>query len=187
MHRDDLLTQVRIRARLHGRSHARRVVRAVMHALHRHVPEPAFRGLAAQLPADIGALSADRHHVSRSRPTGTSACRRLIRDVADELHIDELNAVFFIRVTLAQLNVFCRGVAPAQLAASLPVDLRPLLTALPDDPAHRYRHLVQEWSSAVTTLSLQDPAPAPARRAVRPGVASGRTNSVGRQRRRHAT
>jgi len=53
MHRDDLLTQVRIRVRLYGRNHARRVVQAVMHALHNVLPETAYHSLAVQLPANL--------------------------------------------------------------------------------------------------------------------------------------
>jgi uncharacterized protein (DUF2267 family) len=154
MHRDDLLSQVRISARLHGRNQARRVVQAVLRALREHVPETAFRDLVAELPAEVEVTPSG----SGEPVSGTSAARRLIRDVARQLHIDEPNAAFYARTTFAQLNVFCRGTTPAQLAARLPADLRPLLSARPEDPAQRQRQLIEAWGAAVTALSLRTPA-----------------------------
>jgi uncharacterized protein (DUF2267 family) len=152
MHRDDPLTQVRICARLHGRNHARRVVRAVLHALQHEVPAKALHGLVAQLPADL-ALE------SRSyRPTGS--CRQFIRDIADELHVHQPDAAFYARITFEQLNAYCRGVTPAGLAASLPTDLRSLLSARAENPADRHRRLVRILGSTATTLSLRMTAPA---------------------------
>jgi uncharacterized protein (DUF2267 family) len=154
MHRDDLLSQVRISARLYGRNQARRVVQAVLRALREHVPEAAFRNLTAELPAGVEVPAA-----GRSEPvTGATAARRLIRDVAQQLHIDEPNAAFYARITFAQLNAFCRGTTPAQLAARLPADLRPLLSARAEDPAQQHRQLFEAWGSAVTALSLRSPA-----------------------------
>ena len=121
MHRDDLLSQIRIRARLYGRNHARRVVQAVMHALQRLLPEQAYHDLAAQLPADVGVTSSGNRHLSHSHShiIETRAARQLIRDVADELHVTGPDAAFYTRVTLEQLNAYCHGVTPAQLAPSL--------------------------------------------------------------------
>jgi uncharacterized protein (DUF2267 family) len=152
MHRDDPLSQVRIHARLHGRGQARRVVRAVLHALQQIVPEEPFHGLVGQLPADL-ALESRGH-----RPTGSR--HQFIREIADELHVHRTDAAFYARVTFEQLNAYCRGVTPAGLAASLPADLRPLLSARADNPADRHQRLVRALGSAVTTLSLRTGAPA---------------------------
>lgn len=139
MHRDDLLSQIRIRARLYGRNHARRVVQAVMHALQRLLPDQAYYDLARQLPADVGVTSSGNRHLSHSHIVETRAARQLIRDVADELHVTGPDAAFYTRITLEQLNAFCRGVTPAQLAPSLPADVRPLLSARTDDATNRRR------------------------------------------------
>jgi uncharacterized protein (DUF2267 family) len=141
MHRDDLLTQIRIRARLYGRNHARRVVQAVMHALQRLLPEQAYSDLAGQLPAELGVTSPGHRQLSHSHIIETRAAQRLIRDVADELHVTGPDAAFYTRVTLEQLNAYCHGVTPAQLAPSLPADVRPLLSARADDPTRRLRTL----------------------------------------------
>ncbi|MEU8610760.1 DUF2267 domain-containing protein [Actinoplanes sp. NPDC048791] len=167
MHRDDLVTEVRIRARLYGRNHARRVVRAVMHALRNVLPDPAYRGLAGQLPAEVRLGSTERRHE-------TGSAQQLIREVADELHISEPDAAFYTRVTLEQLNAYCRGTTPAGLAASLPADLRPLLSARSEDPAHRHRHLVRRLGSAVTNLSLGAPVRVNEETADRPAVPARR-------------
>ncbi|GAA3951772.1 DUF2267 domain-containing protein [Actinoplanes auranticolor] len=180
MHRDDLLTEVRIRARLYGRNHAARVVRAVMHALRNVLPEPAYLGLVSQLPTEVAVTPAGRRDVRPDR-----AALQLIREVADELHVSEPDAAFYTRTTLEQLNAFCRGTTPAQLAASLPADLRPLLSARADDPAQRHRHLVRTLSSSLATLSLKGPPPGDL--ADRPAVViSRRTSPAGQQKRHHA-
>jgi uncharacterized protein (DUF2267 family) len=162
MHRDDPLTQVRIRARLHGRRHAIRVVRAVLRPLRGVIPEAAHQGLIRQLPADLALGISDR---GSSGETGS--CRELIRTIAQELHVHEPDAAFYARVTFEQLNAFCRGVTPAGLAASVPTDLRPLLSARADNAADRHRHLIPRLGAAVTTLDLRAPAapsPQPERR-----------------------
>lgn len=164
MHRDDLLTQVRICARLHGRNQARRVVRAVMQALEKRLSPTAFAELAAQLPADIGVTMSGRH-------IEQCTAQQLIREVAEELHVPEPDAAFYLRVTFEQLNAFCRGVTPAQLAALLPGDLRGLLSARSADPAQRPRQFVLLLAPAVATLTLKapdrEPTPQPVRRKVR--------------------
>jgi uncharacterized protein (DUF2267 family) len=167
MHRDDLVTEVRIRARLYGRNHAGRVIRAVMHALRNVLPDPAYQGLAAQVPAEVGLAATDRRH-------HTGSAQQLIRDVADELHVSEPDAAFYTRVTLEQLNAYCRGTTPAGLAASLPAGLRPLMSARAEDPAVRHRQLVRMLGSAVTNLSLGAPVRLDEETAVRPAVAARR-------------
>jgi hypothetical protein len=77
-------------------------------------------------------------------------------------------------VTLEQLNAYCRGTTPAGLAASLPADLRPLMSARAEDPAHRHRHLVRRLGSAVTNLSLGAPVRLDDETADRPAVAARR-------------
>ncbi len=154
MHRDDLLTQIRIRARLYGRNHARRVVQAVMHALRKHLPETAYHDLVGQLPADVCVTSPGRRQVSHGHTVKTRAAQQLVRDIAEELHVTGPDAAFYARITFEQLNAFCRGVTPAQLAASLPADLRPLLSARADSPAHQHRAM-RMLGSAVTALNLQ--------------------------------
>jgi uncharacterized protein (DUF2267 family) len=152
MHRDDPLTQVRIHARLHGRNHTRRVVRAVLRALHDLVPGPEFQDLVRQLPADLADLATG----SGDRPPAGSR-REFVRRIADDLHIDQPDAAFYARVTFEQLNAFCRGTTPARLAAALPADLRPLLTARIDGAVDRHRHLARLLGSAATMLDLKAP------------------------------
>ena len=152
MHRDDLLSQVRIRARLHGRGPARRVVEAVVQSLQDLVPETALRGLTAQLPFEVRLRSSHRGDAGDS---GAGASRKLIRDVARRLHVDEPDAAFYARITFEQLNAFCHGITPARLAPSLPVDLRPLLSARATEPAPGFRRRLATLGSAVGTLSLR--------------------------------
>jgi uncharacterized protein (DUF2267 family) len=154
MHRDDLLSQVRVRARLRGRGHAQRVVEAVVQALQGLVPETVFHGLTAQLPFAVD-RTPPPGGVADDRTAG--ACRDLIRDVARRLHVDEPDAAFYARITFEQLNAFCRGTTPARIAPSLPADLRPLLSARADEPAHRSLRRLQTLGSAVATLSLRAP------------------------------
>ena len=158
VHHEDLLTQVRIRARLHGRNQARRVVRAVLQALSEVVPETAFRRLAAHLPADVGVGSPDPGRGNAA--AATSASRRMIHSVAEQLHVDSADAAFYLRVTFEQLNNSGRGVTPARLAPSLPADLRPLLTARVAEPAHPHRQVLAKLGAAVTTLDLRGSGPA---------------------------
>ncbi|MGW4947406.1 DUF2267 domain-containing protein [Actinoplanes sp. NPDC004185] len=170
MHRDDLVTELRIRARLYGRNHTGRVIRAVMHALRNVLPDPAYLGLARQLPAEVGlVVTARREHTG-----GAGSAQQLIRDVADELHVSEPDAAFYTRVTLEQLNAYCRGTTPAGLAASLPAGLRPLMSARAEDPAHRHRQLVRTLSSAVAGLSLRVPVRPEEETADRPAVTARR-------------
>ncbi len=158
MHRDDLLAGVRVRARLHGPNEARRVIRAVVETLGTLVPGP-IRGLAGQLPADLGITLPE----GASWSTEGRACRRFLRDVAARLLVDEAEAAFLSRVTLGELNAYCRGVTPARLAAMVPADLRPLLRAQPEEPAPRYQRVLQRTVPAAVTLRLE---PTPARPAV---------------------
>ena len=164
MHRDDPLTQIRLRARLHGRKHALRVVRAVLHPLRGLVGEAAFQSLIRQLPPDLGHVATDR------RPGDEIGSRpQFIRAVAEELHIHDPDAAFYARVTFEQLNAFCRGVTPARLASSLPADLGPLLSASADGAADRHRRRIHLLGSAIATLDLS--APAPARAEAEPAAA----------------
>ncbi|BCJ50143.1 hypothetical protein Asp14428_16180 [Actinoplanes sp. NBRC 14428] len=149
MHRDDLLSHVRTRARLHGRGHAQRVVEAVVHGLRGVVPEASWRGLTAQLPFAVGAA------VARAEPVGGGACRALIRDVARRLNVAEPDAAFYARVTFEQLNAFCQGITPARLAASAPADLRPLLSARAEESAHRSRRRLATLGTPVSALTLR--------------------------------
>ena len=146
MQRDDVVTQVRIRARLNGPNHARSVIRAVMLALRPVVPDADWRDLATQLPPEL----------KISGGSG-SAGGDLVRDVAALLNVGEHQAAFYARVTFEQLNSYCRGVTPAGIARSLPVELRPLLTARVDDPARRHRLVLRSLGAAVPTLSLRAP------------------------------
>ncbi|WP_433732029.1 DUF2267 domain-containing protein [Actinoplanes sp. CA-051413] len=136
-------------------------------ALRNVLPDPAYLGLAGQLPAEVGLVVTDRRH-------HTGSAQQLIRDVADELHVSEPDAAFYTRVTLEQLNAYCRGTTPAGLAASLPADLRPLMSARAEDPALRHRYLVRRLSSAVTNLSLGAPVRLDEEPADRPAVAARR-------------
>ena len=86
--------------------------------------------------------------------------------------MDEPDAAFYTRITLGQLNAFCHGITPAQIAKEAPPALRPLLCARADEPAHRSQHLVETLGSAVTTLSLANAGREPARR--RRGKSSAR-------------
>jgi uncharacterized protein (DUF2267 family) len=160
MHRDDLLSQVRIRARLRGPNHARRVVQAVLRALESFVPEPELRALTGQLPAGLGATPppAGPGVTPAAAETGGAVSARclLIRDIARRLNESEPNAVFYARITFEQLNAFCRGTTPARLARAVPADLRPLLSARAQEPAHR--DLVRTMGSATPALSLRVPA-----------------------------
>jgi len=160
MHRDDLLSQIRICARLHGRNEAGRVLQAVMHALRGLIPGPAYDDLTRQLPAGLDVIAADRGPAGDGTGSGAGTWHRLVHDVAEELHVEEPDAAFYTRITLGRLNAFCRGITPAQLAEGAPDGLRPLLCARTDDPAHRAQHLLTMLGPAVTTLSLR-PSPAP--------------------------
>jgi uncharacterized protein (DUF2267 family) len=144
MHREDLVSQVRARARLHGRNQAGRVIRAVLQASRPLVPEPAFRQLVDQLPSDLADL-----------PAHGDASPSLIDSVARALHVDRPNAAFLARVVFEQLNSFCRGVTPATIAPSLPAEVRPLFTARADDPAQRYRSVFPAWGTTSAGLNLR--------------------------------
>ncbi|WP_285688622.1 DUF2267 domain-containing protein [Actinoplanes sp. NBRC 103695] len=146
MQRDDVVTQVRIRARLNGRKHARSVIRAVMLALRPVIPDAQWQGLVTQLPPEI--------EVGGGPGTGSGD---LVHDVATLLNTSEHHAAFYARVTFEQLNSYCRGVTPAGIASSLPAGLRPLLTARVDDPARRHRLVLRSLGAAVPTLSLRAP------------------------------
>jgi uncharacterized protein (DUF2267 family) len=161
MHRDDLLSQIRQRARLHGRNQARRVVQAVMQSLRTFVPETEFRSLVAQLPPDIDLTPVDTLPPGDNLDDGTGAGRRLIRDIARRLHVSEPDAAFYTRVTFAQLNAYSRGDGPALIAGLLPAELRPLVSAQADDPALRHRNLIRTLGAAVPSLSLRGPETAP--------------------------
>ncbi|WP_143162686.1 DUF2267 domain-containing protein [Couchioplanes caeruleus] len=150
MHRDDLVSHVRARARLHGRNEARRVIRAVLQACRQFVPDRTFQQVNAQLPADVAAPG--REHGDEQPSVDGDACRTLIRSVARRLHVDEPNAAFLSRVVFEQLNNYCRGVTPASIAPSLPAEVRPLLAARSDDPARRYRLLLPTLGSAGAVL-----------------------------------
>lgn len=146
MHRHDLLTGIRERARLHGPNEARRVLRAVLATLGEFVPGP-VRDLTRELPADLGiALSG-----SASAVAGDRTCRDFLSRVAGRLLVDEAEAAFLSRITLGELNVFCRGLTPAGIAPMVPADLRPLLRALPDDPARRQQRVLHMTVPATVT------------------------------------
>ena len=180
MHRDDLLSQVRTHARLHGRNHARHVVRAVLRALRDIAGEPAFRDLAAQLPPEARPPASDGCPPRETVTSDGRASTRLVRDIAQRLHVTEPDAAFYARVTFEQLNDFCRGVTPAGLAGSLPADLRPLLSARFHDPAERYRRNIELLGGTIATLSLRS-ATAPLHRTVdpvaRPAAAARRSDA----------
>ena len=167
MHRDDLLSQVRTNARLHGRNHARHVVRTVLRALRDIAEEPAFRDLAAQLPPEVRPPATSDGPDRGTVTADGRASTRLVRDIARQLHVTEPDAAFYARITFEQLNDFCRGVTPAGLAGSLPADLRPLLCARLHDPAERYRRHMRQLGGTVATLSLRTAA-APPHRTVGP-------------------
>ena len=180
MHRDDLLSEIRTHARLHGRNHARHVVRAVLQALRDIVGEPAVRDLTEQLPPEARPPASGSSPSRDAATTDARASTRLVRDIARQLHVSEPDAAFYARITFEQLNDFCRGVTPAGLAAALPADLRPLLSARLHDPAERYRRHIRQLGGTVATLSLRSTA-APLRRTVdpvaRPAVAARRTEA----------
>jgi uncharacterized protein (DUF2267 family) len=150
MHRDDLISQVRVRARLHGRSEARRVLRAVLLAFRTEIPDETFRRIAAQLPAEL-------HLGDDPAP---AAGLPLVRAVAARLYVNEPNAAFLTRVVFEQLNAYCHGVTPASVAASLPAGLRPLVSARADDPAQRFRRLFPAIGPSATVLNLSRVTPA---------------------------
>ncbi|GGQ62786.1 DUF2267 domain-containing protein [Couchioplanes azureus] len=161
MHRDDLVSHVRARGRLHGRNEARRVIRTVLQACRQLVPDRTLQQVIVQLPAELAPPrvapaddGAGRQHIAGD------ACRTLIRSVAQGLHIDEPNAAFLSRVVFEQLNSYCRGVTPASLAPWAPAEVRPLLSARPDDPARRYRLLLPTLGSAGAVLGRRPAAPA---------------------------
>jgi uncharacterized protein (DUF2267 family) len=154
MQRDNPLTQIRIRAHLYGRSQAGHVISAVLEALRPHVPEPTFRDLVNQLPADIQVPTS-----ARDSAVTTGGCDDFVADIGRRLHIGTTDAVFYARVTFEQLNAYCRGVSPATIAPSLPSDMRALLTARAEDPSLRSRLLLRTLGSAAATLSLGAPVP----------------------------
>ena len=171
MHRDDLISQVRVRGRLHGRNEARRVIRAVLQAFRQLVPDDTYRQIAVQLPAEIAV-----------GPAVPGDGRPLTREVARQLYVNEPNAAFLSRVVFEQLNAYCHGVTPASVADSLPAEVRALVSARADDPAHRFRRLFPAIGPSAAVLSLRATGPAsdPAAteiRAVmpRPGGARART------------
>ena len=90
-----------------------------MHAQQELIPETAFQGLVGQLPADLGLGS------PRRRPSGAiGSCRQLIRDIADELHVDEHDAAFYARIAFessmpsARVNVNSVRLEAMELAAA---------------------------------------------------------------------
>lgn len=130
MHRDDLLTGIRIKARLHGRREALRVLHTVLDALAATAPPGPMRELRAQVPPPAGTAG-------RSGLPGD-----LIGSVARALGVEKPEAAFLTRQVFGQLNVWCHGVTPADLAADLPAALTGLVTARPEsaDPVYA-RHL----------------------------------------------
>lgn len=167
MHRDDLVSQVRVQGRLHGRNEARRVIRGVLQALRPLIPDDAFRQITAQLPAEIGPI-----------PAATGA-GPLVREAARLLYVDEPDAAFLSRIVFAQLNSWCHGLSPASVAAALPADARALVSARADDPAQRFRRLFPAIAPSAGVLSLRRPAaPAPEIAAVIPPPAAARVTGA---------
>jgi uncharacterized protein (DUF2267 family) len=127
------------------------VLQAVLAALREHVDEAVFQRLAGQLPAEAAVTPTER----LAAGPAAGGCRGLIRDVARRLHVGEPDAAFYARVTFEQLNAFCRGTSPARIAPSLPADMRALLSARADDPAHRHRQVLRTLTPALATLNLR--------------------------------
>jgi uncharacterized protein (DUF2267 family) len=149
MHRDELVTQVRARARLHGRKEAGRVIRAVLLAFRPLVPDVTFQRFARQLPDEVRAPLAEQGPWAEREPSvENGTARAFVRQVARRLHIDEPNAAFLSRVVFEQLNDYCREVTPASVAASLPAELRPLISARAETGPPSRRHLAALSSNA---------------------------------------
>jgi uncharacterized protein (DUF2267 family) len=155
MHRDDLVSQVRARARLHGRNEARQVIQAVLQAFRRLVPDTTFQQIVGQLPRELNALCVGRDRGQGPASDTDDACRSLVRAIAQQLHVDEPNAAFYSRIVFEQLNTSCRGITPASLAQSLPAEVRPLIAACAEDPAWRYRDRFPVLGSSAALPSLR--------------------------------
>lgn len=133
MHRDNVVSRVRVRARLHGRNETHRAVRAVLAVLASVAPPEAFRALTAALPAEL---------LPSSPWTGAAATsRQFVAGVAGCLYLDEPSAAFLCRVVFEELNAALPASGPTRIAAGLPADLRPLLTARPPADDHHRRML----------------------------------------------
>ena len=148
MHRDDLLSGIRINARLYGPREALRVLHAVLDALAATAPPGPMRELRAQVPP--APATVERH----------LAPHDLIGSVAGILGVDAPEAAFLARQVFAQLNVWCHGVTPAALAPDLPDRLTGLLTARPDE-ADRYARHLTAVSDGMPLLAPRSPAEAP--------------------------
>ncbi|MFI5496739.1 DUF2267 domain-containing protein [Actinoplanes sp. NPDC051859] len=138
MYRNDLVHQVRTRARLHGPNEARRVIAVVLDTCRQFVPDRTVEEIVAQLPADLAAVRLAADGDGPRHPAG-DALRALLSRVAQRLNVTEPDAAFLSRVVFAQLNRHCRGVTPASLCPLLPAELRALFSARGDDPAPRLR------------------------------------------------
>jgi hypothetical protein len=130
MDQDELLARIQARGRLYGRDESGRAACAVLTALAELLPAPAYRRLLVALPADL------RHRLPRpgaGRIAPVAGYRAFVARVADRLLIDGPDAAFLARVILGQLNAAGHGCTPSALAPLVPLDLRPLLRAVPAD------------------------------------------------------
>jgi uncharacterized protein (DUF2267 family) len=154
VHRDNVVSRVRFRARLYGRNETVRAVRAVLAVLAATAPAGAFRTLTARLPAELVPPAA--------WPGSAASSRQFVSGVAACLYLDEPSAAFLTRVVFEELNAYCPTTGPAGFAALVPADLRPLLTARAD-PDVRQREMLSSSGLAAPALRLTPDRVAPDR------------------------
>jgi uncharacterized protein (DUF2267 family) len=161
VHRDNVVTRVRVRAHLHGRNETLRAVRAVLAALAAVAPADAFRALTSRLPAELIPAAAGSVAASNSR--------EFIAGVAAALYTDDPSAAFLTRVVFEELNRGFPATGPARMSAALPRDLRPLLTARAE-PDTRHRQTLSAWGVAAPPLRVPETATRKVRAPVQPSA-----------------
>jgi uncharacterized protein (DUF2267 family) len=169
VHRDNVVSRVQFRARLHGRNETVRAVRAVLAVLAATAPAEPYRALTASLPAELVPPTA--------AATPAPSRRRFVTAVAEALYLDEPSAAFLARVVFEELNRSHPATGPARMSTTVPADLRPLLTARAE-PDIRHRQLLSAWGTSAPPLHTRPTtvprpalvsAPPPAKRIPPPG------------------
>jgi len=121
---DELIGQVRYRARLASGSDAERAVRAALHTLGECIPEELADSLAAQLPREIG------EYLYLGVPNGERFDRQeFVARVAARAGTRQQHAACLARTVFEVIDEAVQDEVMLKVAGSLPDDIAELLTA----------------------------------------------------------